>query len=91
MSAIALPYIIKRCSMCKEFDRSANIDGHNWLYCRMSGFIRPYDLDEERSAASISACKFFAPRKRPAVKKVKVPKPVQGLLFDVEDLPHERL
>lgn len=81
--------ILKRCETCSLYD------GYSWngdkdtLHCRMPGYSASYKLYEERTAASVAVCRFYDPK--PVVKPEAKEIVQQSLLFDVGDLPNERL
>ena len=77
-----LDEILNRCRQCSEFERAAEDNLHTFLYCRMPGYVAAYDLRDKRTAASVSVCNFYEPKKVAAARKS-----AQSLLFDVEDLP----
>lgn len=74
--------ILNRCRHCAEFERSEVNNYHVFLFCRMPGYVAAYDLRDERTAAAVSVCNFYEPKKVAAARKAE-----QSLLFDVDDLP----
>lgn len=70
--------VTNRCNKCQEYDHKEDVGQGTWLFCRMSGFLRSYKIDDVRTLEAVASCKFYKPK--PAAKTG------QTLLFDSEEL-----
>lgn len=80
--------IINRCFDCLH-RHSCGYDAHGdpYVECDISGTVRKYLLDD-KTAAAVAVCKFYDKNN---IFKNNAGKSGQSLLFDIEDIPHDKL